>query len=428
MPRRDSVGQSYDFLVRAERSGTPFSLDDLLVATGWKPKTPRAYFSKRWTNWVEKRDDGYHVSGVARLTKDEYRRYMSQVREVSQEPSRPDLSDNVERLVVKAQQAATLALDIYNRPATQFRSEGYIVLMAIAWTSLFHAIFEQDGTEYFYRDNNGDAVTRDGDTMAWSLSDCLAHHFGDTSPPTKRNLEFIVGLRDKVEHRYVPAIDAHVAGECQAMLLNFDDLMNERFGAYYGITESLSVPLQTSSLRSTERQAAIRRLQARHYDEVMEYIDVFRAGLPDAVYSDPKFSFRVYLVPKIGNHQTSSDLAFEFVKYDPANTKHVEFQRQVALIRERQVPVANAGRYKPSGVAARVSERLGKKFSIHNHTQAWKVYRVRGPGIQPELCQSQYCQFDSVHEDYVYTDAWIDHLVQRLSEPAEYERVLAFRE
>ena len=428
MSKRDAVGHSYDLLVAAEHSATPFSLDELLTATGWRRQTPLAYLSKKWSNWVEKRWDGYHVSGVAHLTKDEYRRHMSQVQEKSQEPTRPDLPDNVERLVLKAQQAATLAVDIYNRPATQFRSEGYIVLMVIAWTALFHATFESDGVEYFYRNGKGDPVTRDGDARTWSLGDCLAKHFGNGSPAIRKNLEFITGLRDKIEHRYVPAVDARVSGECQAMLLNFDDLLNQRFGTYYSIGNSLSIPLQTSSLRSTERQTAMRRLQARHYDEVMEYIDQFRTELPESVYSDPKFSFRVYLVPKIGNHQTSSDIAFEFIKYDPSNPKHVDLQRQISLVKDRQIPVVHAGMHKPGGVAVLVSERLGRPFSIHNHTQAWKVYGVRGPGIQPELCEVKYCQFDTVHGDYVYTEAWVNDLVKRLSEPEEYERVVAFKE
>ena len=44
-----------------------------------------------------------------------------------------------------------LAVDVYNKPATSFKSGAYIVLMVIAWTSLLHAIFERRKTPYFYR-------------------------------------------------------------------------------------------------------------------------------------------------------------------------------------------------------------------------------------------------------------------------------------
>lgn len=57
--------------------------------------------------------------------------------------------------IQKSRESALLALDIYNRPATSFRSSGFIVMMVIAWTSLFHAIFEEQGVKYFYRKKDG---------------------------------------------------------------------------------------------------------------------------------------------------------------------------------------------------------------------------------------------------------------------------------
>ncbi len=268
----------------------------------------------------------------------------------------------------------------------------------------------------------------DGDPKAWALSDCLRKHFGDGTPPARRNLDFIIGLRNKIEHRYVPAVDAKVAGECQALLLNFDRLLSSEFGDYYSISDSLSVPLQTSTLRSTSRAIAMRELQAGHYDEVMEYVESFRSELPDAVYSDPSYSFRVYLIPKVGNHESSSDLAFEFVKYDPGKPDDMKaLEHQVTLIRDRQVPVANAGKYKPSSVAEKVAEKLGREFSVNHHTRAWKHYKVRESGIDPEHCQVKFCQFDNVHQDYIYTDSWIDFLVDELSDPVKYEHVTTFR-
>jgi ABC-type Fe3+ transport system permease subunit len=51
----------------------------------------------------------------------------------------------------KAREAAVLAVEIYNRPATSFRSAGYIVLMIIAWTALFHALFLRKRIKPYYR-------------------------------------------------------------------------------------------------------------------------------------------------------------------------------------------------------------------------------------------------------------------------------------
>lgn len=428
MVERDAVSRSYQFLTSCEWANKIFSLQELCDATEWKESTPRAYLSKKWGDWVTKETAGYRVKGLIALSEEEYRRHMSQRQDVSREPTRPTLPEQVERLVLKARQAAVLALDIYNRPGTEFRTEGFVVMMVVAWTAALQAIFERDGLDYLHRDEDGEPVLTDGEPRVWSLKDCLQQHFGPSASPARRNLDFIIGLRNKIEHRYVPAIDAHVTGECQALLLNFDSLISQEFSDYYSITDSLSVPMQTSTLRTTSRNLAMRRLQANHYDEVMEYVESFRSDLPSTVYTDPAYSFRVYLIPKLGNHEASSDLAFEFVKYDPERPEDMKaLERHVALIRDRQVPVANPGMHKPGGVAARVSERLGREFSIYHHTRAWQYYEVRASGVDPEQCKTEYCQFDTVHQDYIYTDAWVDFLVEKLSSADGYQRVIDFR-
>jgi hypothetical protein len=53
----------------------------------------------------------------------------------------PRLSTETTASLRKSCEAALLAVDTYNRAGTIFRSGGYIVLMVIAWTSLFQAIF-----------------------------------------------------------------------------------------------------------------------------------------------------------------------------------------------------------------------------------------------------------------------------------------------
>lgn len=47
---------------------------------------------------------------------------------------------NVKLCLDKALDSALLSVETYNKPAVKFKSGGYIVLMCIAWTSLFHAI------------------------------------------------------------------------------------------------------------------------------------------------------------------------------------------------------------------------------------------------------------------------------------------------
>ena len=130
--------------------------------------------------------------------------------------------------LAKARESALLAVGIYNRPGTEFRSGGYIVLMVIAWTALFHAIFLKMGLKPFHVKLRRGKYIRyekvDGDNKAWELAECVRQFYGNKNTPARKNLEFFVGLRNKIEHRTMPYLDDQIFGECQALLLNFEDL------------------------------------------------------------------------------------------------------------------------------------------------------------------------------------------------------------
>ncbi|MES1188407.1 MAG: DUF3644 domain-containing protein [Myxococcales bacterium] len=420
-----SVIRAYKFLTDHEARSATFTISELAAASGWKESSAKTIVAKKLRPFVAGAASDLAVKGVGTYTEAEFVRLMSQRQEVAADPKNPRLPPEIEALVRKARESALLGLQIYNNPTTVFKTEGFVVLMVIAWTALLHAVLKRKGVDCHHTDATGGPVLIDGDPKMWELRECLREFFKNHQDPVRTNLEFFIGLRNRVEHRYVPAIDPHVAGECQAMLLNFDDLLAAEFGPYFGIRDSLTVPLQTSTIRSDEQGKALRKLQAGHFEEVKEFVDRFRAGLEATVGDDQRFSFRVFLVPKVGNHRSSSDLAVEFVKVDSAQA--IELGKQIVAVKERQVAVHNLNLFKPSVVAREVAKRIGKKFTVNDHTMAWKKYRVRPNGFATSGCDSKFCVPDPVHQDFVYTQAWIDQLVQKLSDPVEYEAVQNFR-
>ncbi len=173
--------------------------------------------------------------------------------------------------LAKCQSAAIAAVDTYNRPGPRFRTAHYIVLIVIAWTALFHATFYKKGTKPWYKKKGtnpkGDRYVRvDDDPKHWDLAECLKQHYGTENPPERRNLEFLVGLRNKIEHRHVPDLDAGLYGECQAALLNLESLISSEFGSRYAMTEQLAFPSSSPVLsppRSGRPQANLPLLRQR---------------------------------------------------------------------------------------------------------------------------------------------------------------------
>jgi hypothetical protein len=333
----------------------------------------------------------------------------------------------------KATESAMLAVEVYNKPATKFRSGGFIVLMCIAWTSLFHAIFLRNRKKPFHKGENGRYIKIDGDYKAWELSYCLDEHFGGANSAVRENLRFMVGLRNKIEHRSMPELDHHIFGECQACLFNFEDMLVKEFGVRHAMNESLALALQFSHLRNADQDKAVQALRKPLQNAVSDYLAGFRSSLSSVVFQDMRFSYRVFLIPKIANQAHQGDVAIEFVKYDPTKPDEMEKYSQVtALIKPAVTQVANAGLLKAGDVCRRieplVKQAYGQqaKFSAsYHHARACQFYRVRPPAgdPHPEKTNVQFCHYDAAHKDYVFTEQWVTFLKIELKKPGQYDKI-----
>jgi hypothetical protein len=339
----------------------------------------------------------------------------------------PALAFEVRDHLVKAREAALQAVEIYNKPNGVFRTGTYLVLMILAWTSLFHAIFlKRRKKPYYRRQGSNRFVKVDGEYKAWELGECLNQFYGADYPATRKNLEFLIGLRNKVEHRILPALDNPVFGECQACLLNFEKLLCAEFGDKYALRAGLAFALQFSEIGDPTQLQAMQSAGKKAFQTVLSYVDTFRSGLSTDVQSSQDYSYKVFLVPKIGRDAKGSDVAVEFVKYDPTKPEEMaKYERLVALIKPKFVSVANLNCLKPGQVVERVKAALQKKFTQRSHLLCYRHYNVRPKrGDPPEFSDTRYCYYDQAHDDYVYTPAWVEFLVSELSDPDTYSKIL----
>jgi hypothetical protein len=306
-----------------------------------------------------------------------------------------------------------------------------VVLIIMAWTALLHAIFYLKGRRPWYRraGSTGHGVRYvkiDGEPKHWDLAECIRQYFGDKNPPERRNLDFLIGLRNKIEHRHLPSLDPRLYGECQAALLNLEALLVSEFGQKYGLAEQLAVSLQFSQAVPDEKLKATKRLAVSSAKTVTDYVERFRGSLDSGVLNSMKYCYSVFLVPRVANRQSAADVAVQFVKVDEASAEELQrLEKLNVLIREKHIPIANLGLLKPSQVVAEVSSRIPYTINLGVHTQAWRHYNVRPPrgDAYPERTRAEYCVYDDTHEDYVYTKAWVEKLVHDLADTTEYQQV-----
>jgi len=344
---------------------------------------------------------------------------------------RPRLPKAVANCLLKARESALLAVEVYNKPATKFKSGGYVVLMCIAWTSLLHAVFLKKKIKPIYKEKNSRRYKRvDGELQFWELKTCVSKYFTDTQNPIRKNIEFFIPLRNKIEHKFMPEIDSVVFAECQALLLNFDKVIEKEFGVYNCISESLSFALQMFPSQRFHYSSVQSKKDTLN---VIDWINNYRSSISTDIINSGEYAFKAFLI-QVANHDSSECLPIQFIAFDKlTDDEKRNVSRVAALVKSKKVSVANANLLNPGEVVQKVQEGLGNpkvtrgkkqvdKFNLDTHTRCWKRYNVR-PGKKdphPELTNNKYCVYDERNENYGYTVAWVDFLIDKMQDEHEY--------
>ena len=116
--------------------------------------------------------------------------------------------------------------------------------------------------------------------------------------------------------------------------------------------------------------------------------------------------------------------------------KKEELAKVVALVKYKQPPVANADTVRAGVVVSRVQKGLGDpkvtrggrqvaRFNMSTHTRCWRHFKVRptGGSAEPQKTDTQYCIYDKRHNDYGYTEAWVQFLIRELQKSGTWAAI-----
>jgi hypothetical protein len=269
-------------------------------------------------------------------------------------------------------------------------------------------------------------VRVDGDFKTWELARCIKQIFPNQEHPVRRNIEFFIGFRNKIEHRYEKLLASVVAGKCQSLIMNYEQVLVDTFSADEGLADTLRFPVFLSSL-SDSAVEALKETHKQLPKRLTRYVEEYDEMLGDEVRNDYRYDFRVLLIPQTGP-RTVADVAMRFVRIEELpDEQRGQIEEVRTIVRDRQVPVSNIDKHRPGAVCARVSETLGVKFSpSSDHVRAWKHYRVRPESDSTSRARTvaRYCVWDEAHGDYVYTDAWIRKLATELADREAFRQVV----
>lgn len=305
-------------------------------------------------------------------------------------------------LIKKSRESALSAVQIFNNPQILFKSELFIVVMAISWTYLLHAYYRKIGVDYRYvkndKKNKTFMKTKSGAYRHWDLEKCLSETKCPLDNNTINNLRFLIGLRHEIEHQMTTRIDQSLSAKFQACCLNYNRYIKTLFGPKNGIDKHLSFSLQFSALNTEQVDLLVEEKDLP--TNISTYVKSFEEKLTDEEFGSQEFAYRVLFVPKTTNHKGQADKVVEFVKADSELASQVN--KTYALIKETERP-----KYIPAQIVKTIQSEGYPKFRMHEHTQLWRAKDGKNPnkGFGVKVANSWY-----------WYEAWLEEVRKHCSE------------
>ena len=315
-----------------------------------------------------------------------------------------------------------MAIDFYNRPGDRRSYLDFVVHMHLAWQNLLHADLMKRGQNIFYREKNSRIYKRnpDGSKVSWDLSHCLTKEFAK-SDPVRLNIEFFVGLRNHIEHRFQDSIMSTTEPENHACIINFESELVKRFGAEASLSSELRFPVFIQSLTpaALEEQKNIRRGMPA---TATTFITEFQAKLGDSVLRDERYSYRILLMPMRGP-KTDSDMALTYIRQDDLSAE------ELAEMVGKEGSVIIHEKYRedgllPTAAAAAVEGRIPFEFSTDAFTRLrkkWGIGPVKAGSMDKLPKSATYCLYAPTFKQFVYTPALVERMVLALDTAEKFE-------
>jgi hypothetical protein len=310
-----------------------------------------------------------------------------------------------ERLI-RAREAMILAVQVFNSAGLNFKTEVFAILTNIAWTYLLH--------EYYDRKNEA-IVGADGRSLL--LSQMIKRADCPLSSGVKNNLNAIKEIRDDVEHKLFGRSDIRWLPIFQACCLNFDKAISDFFGEKLSLQHELSFALQFAK-PSIEDLVLVQKYAVPPHIEALDAR--LREGMSEEQLSDLEYQFRVIYTL---DSASKSRAHIRFVYPGSEEAEQIRNVLKQYKIADELYP------YKPTQVANMVNSRSGRVFSSHNHTQAWRLFKVRPPksAKQPSQTNRDYCIYHAAHKDYTYSEKWVELLVAVVADDEKWQKLISVR-
>ena len=278
-------------------------------------------------------------------------------------------------LIQKAREATLSAVQVYNNPLITFKMESFIVLSLIAWTYMLHAYYRFKGADYRYFTKTGKRKkfvrNPDGSIRYWDLKECISKEICPLDNDTKNNLDFLIGLRNQIEHRKANGLDSYLSARYQACALNFNYYLKKLHGERFGLDQNLALSLQFAELDYSQAKL-IKDKEKLIPQNIISYVANFDSKLSDTAIKSDRFAYRLLFTKVVAKRKGQADRVIEFI--DPKSALADNISKEYWVKKETEKPKFSAWQ-----VVQKVRDAGFKNFEIYQHVLCWRKYDGKNP-------------------------------------------------
>jgi hypothetical protein len=277
-------------------------------------------------------------------------------------------------LIEKSREAMLSAVQIFNNPLMTFKSESFIVLSLIAWVYLLHAYFRDKKIEYRYFGGVGKRKrfirNPDGSIKYWDLKQCISDSQSPIDEDTRNNLNFLIGLRNQVEHKKADGLDSFMSARYQACALNYNHYLKLLHGEKFGLDNNLALSLQFAELNYSQSKI-IKDREGLIPKDILSYISGFDSGLTREQIENERYGYRLLFTRVIARRSGQADRVVEFL--DPKSPLAKKISKEYWVIKKEKSKLF---------LVREVLDELGRRgveINKNEHTSLWKKYDAKNP-------------------------------------------------
>jgi len=305
-------------------------------------------------------------------------------------------------LIQKAREATLSAVQVYNNPLITFKTESFIVLSLIAWTYMLHAYYRFKCIDYRYFTKTGKRKkfvrNPDGSIRYWDLKECISKEICPLDKDTKNNLEFLIGLRNQIEHKKANGLDSYLSARYQACALNFNYYLKKLHGEKFGLDQNLALSLQFAELDYSQSRL-IKDKEELIPQNIISYVADFDSKLSDIEIKSDRFAYRLLFTKVVAKRKGQADRVIEFI--DPKSALAKNISKEYWVKEETEKP-----KFSATQVIKKIQKAGFKNFGMYQHTLFWRKHDSKNPskGFGTTVVKT-WCWYQN----------WIDYIINELN-------------